>query len=180
MYFLFMLGLMKHRRLRINMIYIKEYEVIVNWGKLSKACLLGFFLTSLYFGHKDASFLWLQGVHISHEERLFKENRVRVWMEGIRMTFLLQFPRLLSLKYSVCHIVPYFGVLDPDLWLPSQPIGKEPTCNAGDTVSIPGSGGSPGEGNDNPLQDSCLGNPMDRGAWRAIVHGVTKKSDMTQ
>ena len=59
MYFLFMLGLTKNRQLWINMIYIKEYEVIVNWEKLSKACLLGFFLTSLFFEHKDASFLWL-------------------------------------------------------------------------------------------------------------------------
>ena len=40
--------------------------------------------------------------------------------------------------------------------------------------SIPGSGGSPGEGNGNTLQYSCLKNPMDRGAWRATVHGVTK------
>ena len=39
---------------------------------------------------------------------------------------------------------------------------------------MPGLGRSPGEGNDNPLQYSCLGNPMDRGAWRAIVHGVAK------
>ena len=39
---------------------------------------------------------------------------------------------------------------------------------------IPGSGRSPGEGNGNPLQYSCLGNPMDRGAWQAIVHGVAK------
>ena len=41
-------------------------------------------------------------------------------------------------------------------------------------VSIPGSGRSPGEGNGNPLQYSCLENPMDRGAWRATVHGVAK------
>ena len=40
--------------------------------------------------------------------------------------------------------------------------------------SIPGSGGSPGEGNDNPLQYSCLGNPMDRQVWEATVHGVTR------
>ena len=40
--------------------------------------------------------------------------------------------------------------------------------------SIPGLGGSPGEGNGNPLQYSCLENPMDRGAWRAIVYGVAK------
>ena len=41
--------------------------------------------------------------------------------------------------------------------------------------SVPGSGRSPGEGNGNPLQDSCLENPMDRGAWQATVHGVTKR-----
>ena len=44
--------------------------------------------------------------------------------------------------------------------------------NARDTNLIPGSGQSPGEGNGNPIQFSCLGNPMDRGAWRATVHGV--------
>ena len=53
-------------------------------------------------------------------------------------------------------------------------IPKESAYNAGDRGSIPGSGRSPGEGNRNPLQDSCLGNPMDRGAWWATVHGVTK------
>ena len=46
--------------------------------------------------------------------------------------------------------------------------------NARDVGSIPGSGRSPEVGNGNPLQDSCLGNPMDRGAWRAIIHRVTK------
>ena len=46
--------------------------------------------------------------------------------------------------------------------------------NAGDVSSVPGSGISPGEGNGNPLQYSCLENPMDRGAWLATVHGVTK------
>ena len=44
--------------------------------------------------------------------------------------------------------------------------------NAGDVGSIPGSGRSPGEGNGAPLQYSCLENPMDRGAWWAILHGV--------
>ena len=44
----------------------------------------------------------------------------------------------------------------------------------GDTGSIPGLGRSPREGNGNPLQYSCLGNPMNRGAWQAIVHGVAK------
>ena len=54
---------------------------------------------------------------------------------------------------------------------------KDPRASAGDlrnSGSIPGSGRSPGEGNGNPLQYSCLENPMDRGAWRATVHGITK------
>ena len=52
--------------------------------------------------------------------------------------------------------------------------GKESACNAGDLGSIPGSGKSLGEGNGNPLQYSCLGNPMGGGTWQATVHGVTK------
>ena len=56
---------------------------------------------------------------------------------------------------------------------------KESSANTGDVGSIPGSGRSPGEGNGDPLQYSCLGNPMDRGAWRATVHGITE-SDRTK
>ena len=51
--------------------------------------------------------------------------------------------------------------------------------DTGDTDSIPGSGRSPGGGHGNPLQYSCLENPVDRGAWWIAVHGVAKKSDMT-
>ena len=66
---------------------------------------------------------------------------------------------------------------------PGGSVGKESTCNAGvclqqsgtgDQGSISGSGRSPGGGNGNPLQYSCLENPMDRGAWWATVHGVAK------
>ena len=63
---------------------------------------------------------------------------------------------------------------------PSGLVVKNPPANAGDSSSIPGSERSPGGGNGNPLQYSCLENPMDREAWRAIVHGVTKESDTTQ
>jgi len=52
---------------------------------------------------------------------------------------------------------------------------KNLPANAGDAGSIPGSGGSPGEGNGNPFQYSCLGNPMNRGAWRATVHGIAEE-----
>ena len=57
--------------------------------------------------------------------------------------------------------------------------GKESACNAGDMGLIPGSRRSPGEGNGYPLQDSCLGNPMDRGAWMTTVHAVAE-SDTTE
>ena len=53
------------------------------------------------------------------------------------------------------------------------------SANAGDWGSLLGLGRSPGEGNDNPLQYSCLGNPMDRGVCQATVLGVAKESDMT-
>ena len=57
--------------------------------------------------------------------------------------------------------------------------GEESTCNAGNQDLIPGSGGSPGEGNDNPLQYSCLENSMDRGGWWAMVH-ATAELDTTE
>ena len=57
---------------------------------------------------------------------------------------------------------------------------KNPPANAGDMSLIPGLGRSPGEGNDSPLQHSCLGNPMHRGAWSAALHGVAKEVDTTE
>ena len=56
---------------------------------------------------------------------------------------------------------------------------KHPPANAGDVGSSPGLGRSPGEEISNPLQYSCLGNPMDRGAWWARAHEVSNVSDMT-
>ena len=58
---------------------------------------------------------------------------------------------------------------------PGGSVVKNPSASAGDVGSILGSGRSLGEGNGNPFQYSCLGNPMDRGAWQATVHGVTKE-----
>ena len=63
------------------------------------------------------------------------------------------------------------------LGFPDGSSGKESACSAGaagDAGSIPGSGRSPGGGYGNPLQYSCLENPMDRGAWQATVHRVAK------
>ena len=60
------------------------------------------------------------------------------------------------------------------LVFPGGSVDKDSACSAGDLSSIPGLGRSPGEGNGNPLQYSCLENSMDRGARWATVHGVTK------
>jgi len=57
---------------------------------------------------------------------------------------------------------------------PGGSSGKECACNVGDLCLIPGLGRSPAEENGNPFQYSCLENPMDRGAWQTIAHGVAK------
>ena len=67
-----------------------------------------------------------------------------------------------------------FGTYLVGTCFPAGADGKESACNAGDPSSILGLGRSPGEGNGNPLQYSCLENSMDRGTWQATVHGVTK------
>ena len=70
-----------------------------------------------------------------------------------------------------CH---HYPLLFYTKGFPDGSDGKEPACNAGDLGSIPGSRRPPGGGHGNPLQYACLENPMDRGAWRAPVHGVAK------
>ena len=62
---------------------------------------------------------------------------------------------------------------------PGGSVVKKSPANTGDWSSVPGSGKFPGEGNCNSLQYSCVGNPMDRGAWWAIVHEVAKELDTT-
>ena len=63
---------------------------------------------------------------------------------------------------------------------PGDLVIKNPPANAGDTGWIPGSGRSPGGGHGNPLQYSCLRNPMDRGGWRATVHVVVQSQTEVQ
>ena len=67
-----------------------------------------------------------------------------------------------------------FNLFTQEWGSPGGSDGKESACSSGDLGSVPGSGRFPGEGNGNPLQYSGLENPMDRGAWWATAHGVTK------
>ena len=69
---------------------------------------------------------------------------------------------------------PFIPLFKKYWGFPGGSDGKESACNAGDPGSIPGSGRSPGEGKGNPLQYSCLENPMDREDWWPTVHGVAK------
>ena len=83
---------------------------------------------------------------------------------------------------GICRTVPYqytaYFILIPNLQgFPGGAVVKNLPANAGDAGSVPGSGRLPGGGNGNPLQYSCLKNPMDRGAWRATVSGVAKELD---
>ena len=81
------------------------------------------------------------------------------------------------IKYIFTHAFPYYSDF------PGGSEGKASAYNVGDLGLNPGSGRSPGEGNSNPLQYSCLENPMDRGAWQTTVHGVamsrTRRRDFT-
>ena len=78
------------------------------------------------------------------------------------------------LAHSVTQMTGSISVFTSKKHFPGGSDGKESACHAGDPGSIPGLGRSPGEGNGNPLQYSCLENSTDRGAWQATVHGVVK------
>ena len=81
-----------------------------------------------------------------------------------------------SLTSLFLHVLSVTWIMGCSWWLSSK---DSVLANEGDAGLIPGSGRSPGEGNGNPLQYSCLGNPMDRGAWWATVHRVIMESDGT-
>ena len=96
-------------------------------------------------------------------------NTVYLW-DPLFLPFLspLMFLQYVAwLLFIFRHCAHFWG-------FPGSPVGKESSCNAVDPCSIPGSGRPPGGGHGKPLQYSYLENSMDRGAWWAIVHGITK------
>ena len=85
--------------------------------------------------------------------------------------FLMLYSKTLLFIYFIYDSVHFLG-------FPSDSVVKNPPANAGDAGSIPGSERSPGEGNSNPPQYSCLGNPMDRRAQQSAVHGVAESDTL--
>ena len=103
--------------------------------------------------------LFILGTHMSIT------SEMRLWLKDV-------FWRWSKHDLIMGFLEPYTKVF---LWgFPGSSNGKESACNAGDLCSFPGLGRSPGEGNSNPPQNSCLKNPMDRGGWWVTVHGVGK------
>ena len=132
---------------------------------------------------------WLNWLHFALF--VFEDNRNCHWMEnalcGSDIWSILCRNRSRFLR-AQCRLPGRGEYQDfSSLWhflivkggFPGSSAVKEPACQAGDSGSIPDSGRSPGEGDGNPLQYSCLGNPMDREAWWATVHGGHKESDTT-
>ena len=94
--------------------------------------------------------------------------------ERLQETLTLLTPWSWTSSLPNCEEINFRCLSPPVYSFPGGSDGKGPACNAGDLGSVPGLGRCPGGGLGNPLQDSCLENPMDRGAWRAAVCGVAK------
>ena len=101
------------------------------------------------------------------------EPGIIIVFEGKRNVKMKGYPVPISML-EYCYRLNCVHTHTPDPDFPGGSHGKQSACNAGDPGSIPGLGRSPGEGNGNPLQYSCLENSMDREAWWAIVHGAAK------
>ena len=88
--------------------------------------------------------------------------------------------QLKMLGHLICQSLTRFQGFPGGSVVKNPPVMQETTCNEEDSVLIPESGRFPGEGNGNLLQYSCLGSPMEKGAWQATIHGVAKALNRSQ
>ena len=142
---------------------------MVSWW-LPLICLFYSFLSVLFFGQS----WFLKNVPFSH---LF-QNQTHWGLCEQTLSSRNSIAHAKNVGEEVCiSCKPFFNVNKRKGQVKNSPvaqIGKESASNAGDLVSIPGLGRSPGEGNGHPLQYSCLENSMNRKVWQAIVHRVAK------
>ena len=121
---------------------------------------------------------WHEGKLIWHYLYFQKNSNVAAWTAMINFTRGLKmensFSEHLTCKSETWQVTTQLAFHSIFLGFPCDSAGKESACNAEDLGLIPGLEGSPGERNGSPLQYLCLENLMDRGAWRATIHGVTK------
>ena len=128
---------------------------------------------------------WSEDKYINKDHTTTEINKQKSHkkQKGKKCKYILQFSSIALSCVTVCDPMNCSTPGFPVHCFPGGSEVKASACNVGDLGSIPGSGRSPGEGNDNPLQYSCLENPMDGGTWWATVHGVTKswtrQSDFT-
>ena len=135
-------------------------HLILGWSK----SLFGFFCNTLGLG-LSVYFKGKHGQTLANPTE--EEGNVAPFKLQLHLLFDLAIP---FLEIDPTHIPSYVQ----HVGFPGGSDCKESACNAGDLGSILGSGRSPGEGNGNPLQHSCLQNFMDRGAWWATVHSIAK------
>ena len=138
--------------------------------------ILFFFYKFIYFNWRLIILQYCVGFAIHQHESVMGIHMLGILFNNIfwRCNYVLQLlsgiRRETKRKLNYWRLLLTFQAMMLPWWLRS----KESSCNARDPGSILESGRSPGEGNDNPLQYSCLGNPMDRGAWWATLHGVAE------
>ena len=107
--------------------------------------------------------------------QLFATPWIAARQASLSITNSQSLPKLMAIELVYTHTNIYMSVcLSPALVFLGSSVVKNLSASAGDVGLIPGLERSPGEGSGEPVQDSCLGNPMDKGAWWTTVHGVTK------
>ena len=142
----------------------------------SISCLLGIFLMKIYWTWLTFSTsleMIICGIFCSMQLLLWSITVIKLneaYIPGVNSTCSCYSIHSSWIQFANILLRIFASVLG----FPSGSVGKNLTANAGDLGSIPGLGRSLGEGNGNPLQYSCLENPMNRGAWQARVHGVIR------